>query len=139
MKKIEIQGKRNQDKMKQMDEPNAMIERKIQPKQAKLVSDDFYTSDQSLVLDILKTYVADLSIGIGGIQEINDADKTSNDKVLSIILREIDGKRKAYIYQDKQHNIYDPRYTITTNRVIELLVETELMCHYCREDLPGHV
>lgn len=133
MKKIEIQGKRNQDKMKQMDEPNAMIERKIQPKQAKLVSDDFYTSDQSLVLDILKTYVADLSIGIGGIQEINDADKTSNDKVLSIILREIDGKRKAYIYQDKQHNIYDPRYTITTNRVIELLVETELMCHYCRE------
>jgi 5-methylcytosine-specific restriction endonuclease McrA len=81
----------------------------------------------------LKAYVADLSIGIGGIQENNDADKTSNDEVLSIILREIDGKRKAYIYQDKQHNIYDPRYTISTNRIVELLVESEFVCHYCRE------
>ncbi len=134
MKKIEIQGKRNQDKMKQMDDPNATIERKIQPKRAKLVSDDFYTCDQSLTLDILKAYVADLSIGIGGgIQENKDDGKTSFDEVLSIILREIDGKRKAYIYQDKQHSIYDPRYTISTNRIVELLVESVFVCHYCRE------
>jgi hypothetical protein len=134
MKKIEIQGKRNQDKMKQMDDPNATIERKIQPKRSKLVSDDFYTCHQSLTLDILKAYVADLSIGIGGgIQENKDDGKTSFDEVLSIILREIDGKRKAYIYQDKQHSIYDPRYTISTNRIVELLVESEFVCHYCRE------
>ena len=50
-----------------------------------------------------------------------------------MILREIDGKRKAYIYQDKHHNIYDPRYTVTTNRIVELMVNAELVCHYCRE------
>ena len=127
MKKIEIQGKRNQDKMKQMDDPTAVIERKFQPKRTKVIPDEFYTTDQSLSLDMLKAYVANLSIGIGG------ATASSTDRVLSLILREIDGKRKAYIYQDKQHNIYDPRYTVTTNRVVELLVESEFVCHYCRE------
>ncbi len=133
MKKIEIQGKRNQDKMKQMDDPNAIIERKIQSKRAKVIPNEFYTSDQSLVLDMLKRYVADLSIGIGGMNEFDDASKPPINQVLSTILREIDGKRKAYIYQDKHHNIYDPRYTVGTNRVVELLVQAEFVCHYCRE------
>jgi len=134
MKKIEIHGKRNQDKMKQMDDPNATIERKIQPKRAKVVTDEFYMSDQSLVLDILKMYVLDLLTGTGGMKYADDVTKIPpTNHILSMILREIDGKRKAYIYQDKQHNIYDPRYTISTNRVIELLAESELMCHYCRE------
>jgi hypothetical protein len=127
MKKIEIQGKRNQDKMKQMDDPNATIERKIQPKRAKVVTDEFYTSDQSLVLDILKMYVLDLSTGTGGMKYADDVTKLPpSNHVLSTILREIDGKRKAYIYQDKQHNIYDPRYTVTTNKIVELMVNAEL-------------
>ena len=134
MKKIEIQGKRNQDKMKQMDDPNATIERKIQPKRAKVVTDEFYTSDQSLVLDILKMYVLDLSTGTGGMKYADDVTKLPpSNHVLYTILREIDGKRKAYIYQDKQHNIYDPRYTVTTNKIVELMVNAELVCHYCRE------
>lgn len=127
MKKIEIQGKRNQDKMKLMDDPESIIERKMTAKQAKLIPDEFYTMDQSLTLDMLKAYVADISVGIGY------ATEPSTDQVLSVILREIDGKRKAYIYQDKHHNIYDPRYTVTTNRIVELLVQSELVCHYCRE------
>jgi 5-methylcytosine-specific restriction endonuclease McrA len=52
---------------------------------------------------------------------------------LKHILREIDTKRKAYIYQDKHHKIYDPRYSITTERIVEMLVGSELLCHYCRE------
>ncbi|NBP67052.1 MAG: hypothetical protein EBU66_20700, partial [Bacteroidetes bacterium] len=134
MKKIEIQGKRNQDKMKQMDDPNATIERKIQPKRAKVIPIEFYTSDQSLVLDILKRYVVDLSSGTGGMKYADDVTKSPpSNPVLSMILREIDNKRKAYIYQDKQHNIYDSRYSVGTNRVVELLVHTEFVCHYCRE------
>jgi hypothetical protein len=131
MKKIEIQGKRNQDKMKQMDDPTAVIERKIQPKRTKVIPDEFYTTDQSLTLDILKAYVADQSIGISFIAPKKA--KLSTDEVLSLILREIDGKRKAYIYQDKHHNIYDPRFTVTTNHVVELLVQAEFVCNYCRE------
>ena len=120
MKKVEIHGKRNQDKMKQMDDPNAMIERKIQPKQSKVIPDEFYTSDQSLVLDILKMYVLDLSSGTGGMKYADDVTKLPpSNHVLSTILREIDGKRKAYIYQDKQHNIYDPRFPSISRSIVD--------------------
>ena len=137
MKKIEIQGKRNQDKMKQMDEPDAVIERKM-PKNRAVLPDGFYATDQSLGLDVLKAHIANISIGtmlgqgqgqdqtaVGGI--------ANTDVVLSYILREIDTKRKAYIYQDKHHEIYDPRHSITTERIVELLVSSELLCYYCRE------
>jgi 5-methylcytosine-specific restriction endonuclease McrA len=133
MKKIEIQGKRNQDKMKQMDEPDAVIERKM-PKNRAVLPDGFYATDQSLGLDVLKAHIANVSIGtllghgqsaVGGIE--------NTDMILSYILREIDTKRKAYIYQDKHHEIYDPRYSITTERIVELIVSSELLCYYCRE------
>ena len=133
MKKIEIQGKRNQDKMKQMDEPDAVIERKI-PKNRAVLPDGFYATDQSLGLDVLKAHIANVSIGtllgqcqpaVGGV--------ANTDMILSYILREIDTKRKAYIYQDKHHEIYDPRYSITTERIVELIVSSELLCYYCRE------
>ena len=120
MKKIEIQGKRNQDKMKQMDDPTSVIEKV--PKK-KCIPEAFYTEDQSLALMILKEYnVAAIT-----------PPATATAPVMSHIIREIDAKRKAYIYQDKQHNIYDPRYSITTDRIVELLVNAGLLCHYCRE------
>jgi 5-methylcytosine-specific restriction endonuclease McrA len=137
MKKIEIQGKRNQDKMKQMDEPDAVIERKM-PKNRAVLPDGFYDTDQSLGLDVLKAHIANISIGTmlgqGQCQTAVIMGGVSNtDVVLSYILREIDTKRKAYIYQDKHHEIYDPRYSITTDKIVELLVSSELLCYYCRE------
>ena len=143
MKKIEIQGKRNQDKMKQMEDPDAVIERKM-PKNRAVIPDGFYETDQSLGLDVLKAHIANISIGtiLGQCQRqtpvivgcIANTDSIANtDMVLSYILREIDTKRKAYIYQDKHHEIYDPRYSITTDKIVELLVSSELLCYYCRE------
>lgn len=127
MKKIEIQGKRNQDKMKQMDDPEAVIERKV-PKNRMTLPDDFYNADQSLGLVILKEHI---SLGVS--PSANVMIDPDNTRLLSYIIREIDTKRKAYIYQDKHHEIYDPRYSITTNRIVELLVAAELLCFYCRE------
>ena len=128
MKKIEIQGKRNQDKMKQMDDPNAIIERKrAKHRNVINIPDEYYSEDQSLGLILLKGHVST------GTDEDNDSGSTTEHTILSHIIREIDSKRKAYIYQDKQHNIYDPRYTVTTNRIVELLANAELLCHYCRE------
>jgi hypothetical protein len=127
MKKIEIQGKRNQDKMKQMDDPEAVIERKV-PKNRMTLPDDFYNADQSLGLVILKEHI---SLGVS--PSANVMIDPDNARLLSYIIREIDTKRKAYIYQDKHHEIYDPRYSITTNRIVELLVAAELLCFYCRE------
>ena len=120
MKKIDIIGKRNQDKMKQMADPEAIIERKASKKRGTGdLPDGIYEPDQSLVLSMLKASVADKSLGVSA--------------PLAYVLREIDTKRKAYIYQDKHHEIYDPRFSITTDRIVELLAGADLLCHYCRE------
>jgi hypothetical protein len=127
MKKIDIIGKRNQDKMKQMADPDAVIERKVAKNRGGAgLPDNVYDTDQSLVLDMLKASVADKSVGIS-------APEQSISTGLAYVLREIDTKRKAYIYQDKHHQIYDPRFSITTDRIVELLVAADLLCHYCRE------
>jgi len=124
MKKIDILGKRNQDKMKQMADPAAVIEKKV-PKNRGAIPDEYYT-DQALGLAVLKAHTANVSIGTTPLPDETTA-------VLSHILREIDLKRKAYIYQDKQHAIYDARFSITTDQIVELLVSSELLCYYCRE------
>ena len=124
MKKIDIIGKRNQDKMKQMADPDTVIERKKRGGVVAALREETYDISQSLVLTMLKESVADKSLGV------SSAASTASAEVL---FREIDAKRKAYIYQDKHHKIYDPRYTVTTDRIVELLVGAELLCHYCRE------
>jgi hypothetical protein len=131
MKKIDIQGKRNQDKMKQMADPDAFIEKKM-PKNRKKIDEKYYT-DQSLGLSLLKEYnpvqtTTDTGNNVSVILPIQ-----TNIITLEYIVREIELKRKAYIYQDKHHEIYDPMYSITTNRIIELIVSSELLCYYCRE------
>jgi 5-methylcytosine-specific restriction endonuclease McrA len=130
MKKIDILGKRNQDKMKQMADPDAVIERKAPKHKSGIIPDELYTPDQSLVLSILESVV-------GTSESATTASATtataSTPPTLKHILREIDTKRKAYIYQDKNHEIYDPRYSITTEQIVELLVGAGLLCHYCRE------
>ena len=131
MKKIDIIGKRNQDKMKQMADPESVIERKVAKNRGGAgLTDNVYEPEQSLVLDMLKASVADKSLGVSA---ASSSSSSSSPAVLAYVIREIDTKRKAYIYQDKHHQIYDPRYTITTDRIVELLVSAELLCHYCRE------
>ena len=129
----DITGKRNQDKMKQMADPESVIERKVAKKNCGCggsgLPDDVYSSDQSLVIEILKASVADKSLGVSPSASASAAASA----IFAYILREIDAKRKAYIYQDKHHEIYDPRYTVTTDRIVELLVAADLLCHYCRE------
>jgi hypothetical protein len=126
MKKIDIIGKRNQDKMKQMADPDAVIERKISKTRGGTdLPEGVYEPEQSLVLEMLKASVADKSLGVSLVP--------SSTTGIAYVLREIDTKRKAYIYQDKHHEIYDPRFSITTDRIVELLVAAELLCFYCRE------
>lgn len=134
MKKIDIVGKRNQDKMKQMADPGAVIERKKRGGAAALavmvaLEEEIYDVSQSLVLTMLKEYIADKSLGVSR----SSSPSSSLSPSTEVVIREIDAKRKAYIYQDKNHNIYDPRYTVTNDRIVELLVGAELLCHYCRE------
>jgi len=133
---IDIQGKRNQDKMKQKNEPNATIEKKT-IKSTHL--HDIYYSDQSLGLSLLKEYTPENIPIKKRARKTNDTIFDSSDSsvdfvALQHIVREIENKRKAYIYQDKSHSIYDERYSISLEQIIELLQESELLCYYCREN-----
>ncbi len=126
MKKIDIQGKRNQDKMKQMADPDAILEKKI-PKKRKLDNDIFY-ADQSIGLLLLKEFVDENFVVKP--QELSSS--TCQNLTLNHLIRDIEAKRKAYIYQDKQHSIYDPRYSITLEQIVTLIVDSDLLCYYCR-------
>ena len=113
MKKIDIIGKRNQDRMKQKIDPNATIEKKT-IKNNKIIDDKYYNPE------IITTK--------------KKSSKDDKNDTLQYIVREIENKRKAYIYQDKLHSIYDDRYTISLEQIITLLQDSELFCHYCREN-----
>jgi 5-methylcytosine-specific restriction endonuclease McrA len=121
--------------MKQMADPEAVIERKISKNRGGAgLTDNVYESDQSLVLEVLKASVADKSLGVSPAPAPAPSSSVAVlTPALAHVIREIDTKRKAYIYQDKHHNIYDPRFSITTDRIVELLVAADLLCHYCRE------
>jgi len=140
MKKIDILGKRNQDKMKQMADPDAVLEKKM-PKKQMLDDERFYT-DQNIGIAILKEFQDnDYKEIIANKDSIASTTMTKNEITLVIpniltlkhIVREIENKRKAYIYQDKQHSIYDPRYSISLECIIALIIESNLNCYYCRE------
>ena len=103
MKKIDIIGKRNQDKMKQMADPESVIERKVAKNRGGAdLPDGVYETDQSLVLDMLKASVADKSLGVSA---ASSSSPSSSPAVLAYVIREIDTKRKAYIYQAKHHQL----------------------------------
>ena len=147
MKKIDILGKRNQDKMKQMADPDAVLEKKM-PKKQMLDDERFYT-DQNIGIAILKEFQdndykeiivnkdasasADATKTVASTTSTKKNEITLNILTLKHIVREIENKRKAYIYQDKQHSIYDPRYSISLEHIIALIIESNLNCYYCRE------
>ena len=149
MKKIDILGKRNQDKMKQMADPDAVLEKKM-PKKQMLDDERFYT-DQNIGIAILKEFQdndykeiivnkdasasvsADATKAVASTTSTKKNENTLNILTLKHIVREIENKRKAYIYQDKQHSIYDPRYSISLEHIIALIIESNLNCYYCRE------
>ena len=149
MKKIDILGKRNQDKMKQMADPDAVLEKKM-PKKQMLDDERFYT-DQNIGIAILKEFQdndykeiivnkdictsasADATKAVASTTSTKKNENTLNILTLKHIVREIENKRKAYMYQDKQHSIYDPRYSISLEHIIALIIESNLNCYYCRE------
>lgn len=123
-----------------MADPDAVLEKKM-PKKQMLDDERFYT-DQNIGVAILKEFQDnDYKEIIVNNDSIASPTKTKNEITLVIpniltlkhIVREIENKRKAYIYQDKQHSIYDPRYSISLECIIALIIESNLNCYYCRE------
>ncbi len=135
MKKIEIQGKRNQDRMKVMDDPDAIIERK---NVNKWTFDDIYY-DAETQLNI----ISNISEPLNQTNEEGTAPttprvanrriKASNVPTFVFFEREIERKLKGYRRQDELHKIYDERYFISLHETISLMQTAELCCHYCKK------
>jgi hypothetical protein len=51
------------------------------------------------------------------------------------VLQQLSQKIAGYKSQDIAKNIYSPGQFITRERVIELLIESDLKCHYCKKDI----
>jgi hypothetical protein len=51
------------------------------------------------------------------------------------VLQQLSQKIAGYKSQDIVKNLYDPSIFITRERVIELLIESGLKCHYCKKDI----
>jgi len=59
----------------------------------------------------------------------------TNHNTHRIIIQQINQKIAGYKAQDTTKSIYDPEHFITVDRVIQLLLESELHCHYCKKDI----
>lgn len=122
-----------------MADPDAVLEKKM-PKKQMLDDERFYT-DQNIGIAILKEFqdndykeiIVNKDVSVTALTTKKKNEITLNILTLKHIVREIENKRKAYIYQDKQHSIYDPRYSISLERIIALIIESNLNCYYCRE------
>ncbi len=110
MKKIEIKGKRNIDKINKEENP-------IRKESSKWKLDDEYFtySKQLEIVNLL--YLEDTSL------EKSDFFK-----------KEIEKKRKGYYRQDIEKKINDDRYFVTLDHIIELLVSSKLLCYYCKQE-----
>ena len=51
------------------------------------------------------------------------------------IIRELRKKRNAYKRQDTKSECWDEYHFITEERIVELLVASKMLCHYCRSQL----
>ena len=110
MKKIEIKGKRNIDKINKEENP-------IRKESSKWKLDDEYFtySKQLEIVNLL--YLEDTSL-----------EKSEFFK------KEIEKKRKGYYRQDIEKKINDDRYFVTLDHIIELLVSSKLLCYYCKQE-----
>jgi len=51
------------------------------------------------------------------------------------LLRELKNKQNSYKGQDKKKEIFDEKFFISIDKIIELLVESKLKCYYCKEKI----
>ena len=85
------------------------------PKKNNIVEDDDSIATQIKVLD-------EMFLG------------RKSDDVHKTFKRCISKKRLGYKAQDVANEIFDPRWFVTLDEVLELLVASKLKCHYCQMD-----
>lgn len=69
------------------------------------------------------------------IRNILSSNTNTNHNAHRIILQQINQKIAGYKAQDITKSIYDPDQFISLKSVIQLLLESDLKCHYCKKDI----
>ena len=110
MKNIVLTGKRNIDKINNVDKPKREAINKYNFK-----NDYEKHADQIVLLN--KLFLQDETCK----EDIEQLKKILNDK------------KKSYYYQDIQKKIYEKDNFISLDEIIDLLVASKLKCNYCRE------
>jgi len=65
----------------------------------------------------------------------DDIIKLEKMKLIKILINELTNKRNSYKGQDKSKNMLDSKLLISLYELIELLVESKLICSYCKSQL----
>ena len=110
MKKIEIKGKRNIDKINKENHPIRKESKKWN------LDKEYYTYNKQLeIVNVL--YL----------------EQNAEDKNNLFFKKQIEKKIKGYEKQDIEKNIYDNNWFVNFDYIIEKLVTTKLHCYYCDE------
>ena len=115
IKMIDIKGKRNQDKLKILNNPNYISERSKLKKWDKKILEEYEDQNKQLII-IKKLYLNDEKF------EYKDLFK-----------KEINNKIDGYKRQDNDKKIFDINYFISYDYVIEKILESKLKCFYCNK------
>jgi hypothetical protein len=113
IKNIKIIGKTNIDKISKNKQQRLVID-----KWKNVIDENIYNNidKQKIIL-----------------QELYLNNNDNDNKIYKILNREIKNKLNSYKYQDIQKKCYDNKYIIKYENIIELLVSSKLICHYCKE------
>lgn len=115
VKNIDIKGKRNQDKLKSIENPEFISERSKLKKWDKKILDEYSSSNEQIKI-IKKLYV--------------DDEKFEHKEIFK---KEINNKINGYKKQDNDKECFDVNYFVNYEYVIEKLLESQLKCYYCKK------
>lgn len=107
-----------------MCDPGVVIERKASKKW--VWDDQYYTHEKQVgVVNVLYTNSSNTLLDNDGIPD-------AKIPTMQFFRSEIDKKCKGYRAQDTEHAIYDDRYFVSVDDVIERMVACKLRCYYCK-------
>jgi hypothetical protein len=111
---IDIKGKRNQDKISSIENPDFISERASIKKWDKKIIDEYETHIKQIEI-VNRLYLDDMKF-------------IHRDLFLKEINKKIDGYKR----QDIDKSCYDENFFIDLETVLAKLTESKLKCHYCK-------
>lgn len=123
-KKIEICGTNNRYTMKKVTQTNEPMKTRVAAKKWH-ISEDFFKKNKQLEI-INEIYLNDLD---------KDNDKIKSYMEKNILIQEVERKIQGYKQQDVDKKLFQVDNFISFRGVIELLFDSSLSCHYCKDDI----